>query len=123
MLLLLSFLIFTTLESTAATDPLGWLVNLGVAGVVIVLLVTGQLRTKSEVTHLEAEIASKDKVIEAFQLQLTGHTLPALARSARIFEAIPASETALLVELRKARTEASDLASRLEVLAERSDEA
>ena len=105
------------LAATASTDPLAWLVNLGVAGVVIVLLVTGQLRTKAEVENLKEEIAAKDKVIEAFQLQLTGHTLPALAQSARVLEAIPGGEAALLGELRLAQQKATEISQRLEKIA------
>lgn len=100
------------LADTPANDPLTWLVNLGVAGIVIVLLVTGQLATKSEVNQLKAQIETKDRLIEAFQSQLTGHALPALAQSTRVLEAIPAS--ALLVELRRVRAETEALVVRLE---------
>jgi len=97
-----------------SADPVAWLINYGVAGIVIALLVTGQLRTKSEVKGLESQIAAKDKVIDAFQAQLTGHTLPALTQSARVLEAIPTSESALLVELQRVRAEAEALVVRLE---------
>lgn len=93
-------------ETSATTDPLTWLINLGVAGIVIVLLVTGQLRTKSEVLHLLDEIAAKDKVIEAVQTQLLSQTLPALANSTRVIEAVPTTENALVRQLLRAQGEA-----------------
>jgi hypothetical protein len=78
-----------TAASDAASDPLTWLFNVGVAGVVLVLLVTGQLRTKSEVTQLERQIVAKDEALAALQAQLTANTLPALERSALVIEALP----------------------------------
>lgn len=109
-------LLLVAWETTATDDPVAWLVNLGVAGIVIVLLVTGRLRTGKEVEHLLEEIAAKDQIISAFQAQLTGHTLPALARSAQVLEAIPTSEHALMSQLRDAQREVADLAVRLERL-------
>lgn len=100
--------------ATPGTDPFTWLINLGVAGIVLVLLITGQLRTKAEVDHLMSEIAAKDRVIEAVQKELLGTTLPALTQSTRVLEAIPASERALVDELRRAQSEAKDLTSRME---------
>lgn len=122
-LMTLSVALSTVLDATATVDPLTWLIyNAGALGVVFALLVTGQLRTKAEVTHLLHEIESKDKVIEAFQLQLTGHTLPALAQSARILEAIPSGESsALLAELRTAHKETAELRQQLEKLARGDD--
>jgi hypothetical protein len=109
-------LLLIALDTGPTTDPLAWLVNLGVAGIVIVLLVTGKLRTGKEVDHLLEEIAAKDQVIAAFQLQLTGTTLPALARSAQVLEAIPASDRALHQRLRDAQEQVAHLARQLEQL-------
>lgn len=102
---------------TTVSDPLAWLVNLGVAGIVIVLLVTGQLRTKWEVNALDKRIADQDKVIKEFQDALIGQTLPALARSAQVLEAIPSSERGLQDELHQTRGDMAELISRLERLA------
>lgn len=107
--------------SDGTTDPLTWLVNYGVAGIVILLLVTGQLRTKSEVNQLERQLAARDNIIEALQSNLTRHTLPALASSTRVLEAIPASESAVLAELSRVRSEAESLVARLEA-AQRGEE-
>ena len=109
-------MLLLTVLAADTSDPLVWLVNLGVAGIVIVLLVTGQLRTKSEVDHLLAEIAAKDRVIDAVQTQLLGQTLPALAQSTRVIEAVPASEAALVEELRRTQVEAVNLITRMERL-------
>lgn len=103
--------------TTPVSDPLAWLVNLGVAGIVIVLLVTGKLRTGKEVEHLLAELAAKDQLIAAFQQQLTGTTLPALARSTAVLEAIPSSERVMHQQLRQAQQEVADLARSIERLA------
>ena len=97
-------LLLTALDTTPTTDPLAWLINLGVAGIVIVLLVTGKLRTGKEVEHLLEEISAKDQVITAFQQQLTGTTLPALERSTKVLEAIPASDRALHLQLKQAQS-------------------
>lgn len=103
--------------AVTVSDPFTWLVNLGVAGIVIVLLVTGQLRTKAEVEHLLAEIEAKDKVIDAVQTQLLGSTLPALAQSTRVMEAIPANERSLMDQLARTQADAAALITRMERLA------
>lgn len=105
------------LVATASSDPLTWLVNFGVAGIVIVLFVTGQIRTKAEVENLKSDIAAKDELIKAFQAQLMGHTLPALERSAQVLEAIPSSERSLYSQLTRAQQEVAALSDRLSELA------
>lgn len=114
--MLLLLIAWETNADNGVTDPLAWLVNLGVAGIVIVLLVTGKLRTGKEVEHLLAEIAAKDQVIAAFQQQLTGNTLPALARSTQVLEAIPASDRLLHQQVRQAQQEVAELARNIERL-------
>jgi hypothetical protein len=109
-------LLLIALEAAPVADPLAWLVNLGVAGIVIVLLVTGKLRTGKEVEHLLDEIAAKDQVIAAFQQQLTGTTLPALARQAQVLEAIPTSDRALHKELLEAQAQVAELVQRMKEL-------
>jgi hypothetical protein len=106
------------------SDPLTWLVNLGVAGIVIILLVTGQLRTKAEVEHLQRENERKDKLLDAkdgqiaaMQAVITDKTLPALSRSTQVLEAIPRSETVLFAQLRRAQLEVTELTQRLEQIA------
>jgi hypothetical protein len=101
-------------EPSATNDPLAWLINLGVAGIVIVLLITGQLRTKSEVDRLERvnvdqkdsyekqltdkdrqladkerQLDKRDVLIEALREQLTNRTIPALARVGDVVAAYP----------------------------------
>jgi hypothetical protein len=80
---------------TSTSDPISWLVNYGVAGIIIVLLVTGQLRTKAEVMALQkvaderAEaLNAKDKALADLTQQITGHTLPQLARMTEVVEGI-----------------------------------
>lgn len=92
----------------APTDPLTLLIGYGPLGIFLILLATGQFRTKYEVQGLEkqveqlvAELHAKDELIRAFQIQLTGHALPALAQTARVFEAFPNTETDALGEIKR----------------------
>lgn len=107
--------------NTEAPDPLSLLITYGPLGIFIVLLATGQFRTKYEVQRLENQVETlmsenreKDALIQAFQMQLTGHTLPALAQSARVFEAIPNSESDLVAQLKQAREEVAALTRHLD---------
>lgn len=99
----------------ATGDPVSILIGYGPLGIMLVLLATGQFRTKYELQGRDKQIASlerlvadqaaeigrlhteahqKDELNRAFQMQLTGHALPALAQSARAFEAIvPTNES------------------------------
>jgi hypothetical protein len=113
--------LFADGSSSSPTDPFNWVTGLGFPGVIIALLITGQLRTKPEVERLIAENDRKDKLIEAkdttiatMQSVLTKQTLPALLRSAEVLEAIPNAESSLFNELRQAQQQVTDLTSRLE---------
>lgn len=122
MLILFSFLVLPPLAaSSAAEDPFTWLINLGVAGIVIVLLITGKLRTGKEVEYLLTEIAAKDELIKAFQTQLMGQTLPALTRSTQVLEAIPTSERSMYDALSKSQEEVLTLTKRLHDLLDEGD--
>lgn len=110
-----------------SSDPVSLLIGYGPLGIFLVLLATGQFRTKYEVhraeaqvdrltddiKHLRAENAAQAELIRAFQMQLTGHTLPALAQSARVFEAVPTAETEALTQM---RTVLADLTQQIESL-------
>lgn len=102
--------------ASVTTDPMAWLINLGVAGVVIILLVTGRLRTKSEVDNLTKEnerkdvlIDSKDAQIAALQDAIINKTIPAIAESARVLEVLPQSQRAVFSQLRRAQSEVARL--------------
>jgi len=78
------------------TDPVAWLINYGVAGAVIVLLVTGQLRTKSEVTglkeandQLRADLLAERAGNAALVNQISNHTLPQMNALADVLERVP----------------------------------
>lgn len=82
----------------SAADPVGFLVNYGVAGIVIILLVTGQLRTKAEVSGLQKALEEaverekqKDLALANLVQQITQHVLPGLNNLAGVVEALPAS--------------------------------
>lgn len=119
-----AFITLATNGSTESADPATWLIyNGGALGVIMLLVVTGQLRTKAEVNQLnarivslEAQLGQKDELIKAFQTQLTGQTLPALARSAQVIEHLPHNEAAVRDELRLTRDRVSELASQLSSL-------
>lgn len=80
---------------SAGSDPVSWLINYGVAGVIIILLVTGQLRTKAEVANLEKQVAAKDEQIAAKDAALTALVtqlttfMPQLAKVGDVVEALP----------------------------------
>jgi len=100
---------FLVQAANATDDPLAWLINLGVAGIVIILFVTGKLRSEKEVLYLLEQIEAKDQVISAFQAQLTGHALPALAQSAQALEQIPRRGGDLIGEVEQARADLTEL--------------
>jgi len=100
--------------SDAGTDPVAVLVNYGAIGVMLALFVFGKLHSDREVTDLKKALAERDDLIRAFSTQVLGNTLPALTQSTRVLEAIPASETALLNELHRVRSQAEALVARLE---------
>lgn len=90
-------------------DPVLILLNYGIAGVMLLLFTTGQIRTKSEVNDLRTTIHDQSRLIEAMRIQLTGQTLPALTRSTQVLEALPETEQALVMELRRTVQRLEDL--------------
>lgn len=91
-------------------DPVSIIVNYGALGIFVMLFVTGQVRTKSEVDGLKEQITALRNIIQAFQSTTTRQTLPALTRSAEVLEAIPQNDIAM--------RDLSTLITRLEELAE-----
>lgn len=89
-------------DAPSGSDPVSWLINYGVAGVIIILLVTGQLRTKAEVEGLKAELIKKDESITAKDAALTALVtqlttfLPQLAKVGDVVEALPKNGDAQL---------------------------
>lgn len=81
--------------AAASADPMQWLVNFGGLGVVLVLVVTGFLRTKAEVAaltkindeRLEA-MKQKDKALDDLVSQLTHGVLPQLVRVTEVLNAL-----------------------------------
>lgn len=74
-------------------DPVGWLINLGVAGIWLIMFITGKVRPGKEVDGLEARLALKDKIIEAKDVQIASlqagileQAVPAIVRSTQIME-------------------------------------
>lgn len=85
------------LAASGSGDPIGFLINYGVAGVVILLLVTGQLRTKAEVATMERvaeerreQIVALERALGAVMGQLAD-TLPGITHLAEVIEALPQS--------------------------------
>ena len=114
----------TLLTTDTSVDPTTWLIyNGGSLGVIVLLVVTGQLRTKAEVnqlnariTQMEHQLEQKDSLLQAFQMQLTGQTIPAFARATQVIERLPTNEAAVRDELRATRDRVADLASQLSSL-------
>ena len=80
-------------EAGSSFDPLQMLASAGLPGVVILLLITGKLRTESEVKRLEADnerlhgiIATKDELIAALNSSIVDRAIPALTTSTHVLE-------------------------------------
>lgn len=74
-------------------DPYTLLASTGLPGVVIILLITGRLRTSSEVERLESDndtlrtvVTQKDDLIAALNKTIADRAIPALTRSAIALE-------------------------------------
>lgn len=85
-----------TVLASQTPDPATWLLNYGVAGVVITLLVLGRLRTKSEVDGLKEQIVQLHTDLNAERAanaalmnQMTNHTLPQMAALADVLDRVP----------------------------------
>lgn len=101
--------LFAAMEA-ATFDPTSWLVNYGIAGVVIALVIMGRFRTKQEVDGLKEQLVAAQKAVlderaanSALVTQITQHTLPTLERLGSLVNEMP-------------KTSESDLLSRLDVL-------
>ena len=110
------------LASASSDEPYMILINYGALGVIIVLIVTGQFRTKAEVTRLEEQNKEYRDIIKAFQMQLTTSTLPAMSKSAQVLEAIPDKETAMFEELKATQKATKEILGRLESLSHPKEE-
>lgn len=82
-------------------DPLTILLNYGAVGLLLGLFVLGKVHSDSEVRELRAQNAKLADALAGLQTALTGQTIPALTRSAQVFEAMPESEVALMKELQR----------------------
>lgn len=106
--------------ASGGTDPLTYLTGLGFPGIIIALLLTGQLRTKTEVERLIAEneskdaiITSKDRQIAVIQDGLVKDVIPALTKSTQILESM-SSDNSLISQLAHAHQEIVALTQRLD---------
>jgi type II secretory pathway pseudopilin PulG len=97
----------------ASADPTTILINYGALGIMLVFVMTGQFRTKSEVQNLQRQIEDYREIIRGFQAQ-ANQAVPALARSAQVLEAIPNKEAGVLEEIRQAEQRMVALVARLE---------
>lgn len=103
-------------QSSEAPEPWNLLVNYGALGIMLLLVATGQFRTKAEVQRLEEQNREYREIIKAFQMQLTTQTIPAMSKSAAVLEALPDKESAMLEELRATQAETRAILDRLEKL-------
>ena len=92
----------------ATADPLAVLVNYGALGIFLICILTGLVRTRSEVENrdkqleqLQKTIENQQRMIDAFTMNLTGQTIPALARSTQVLEQLPRGESAIIAELQR----------------------
>lgn len=103
----LGALIFTIPKATSA-DPVAVLLNYGALGIFLVCILTGLVRTKSELENRDKQLEAKDRqiadlqrIVDAFTANLTGQTLPALARSTQVLEQLPRGESAIFAKLER----------------------
>lgn len=96
-----------------AGDPLTILVNYGALGIMVIFVMTGQFRTKSEVQALQRQIDDYRTIIHGFQAQ-ANQAVPALARSAQVLEAIPTQGAGVLDEIRQIEARIAGHVARLE---------
>ena len=75
------------------SDPVGWLLNLGVAGVWLIAFLTGKVRPGKEVESLEGRLALKDKIIESKDAQIASlsasimdQAVPTIVRATQVME-------------------------------------
>ena len=75
------------------TDPVSWLINLGVAGIWLICFLTGKVRPGKEVDSLESRLAVKDKIIEQKDAQIASlqagileQAVPAIVRATQVME-------------------------------------
>lgn len=100
-------------QAAEVADPTTILINYGALGIMLVFVMTGQFRTKSEVQNLREQIDDYRTIIHGFQAQ-ANQAVPALARSAQVLEAIPNKEAGFLEEIRQTEARMVALVARLE---------
>lgn len=127
-----ALILLVVLEASPVTDPVTLtLLNYGAFGAVILLLIFGKLHTHSEVLALQKQIDTQNtshqqlideknhdierqrQIIEAVQLQITGHALPALRASAQVIESIPSSGSVLFSEVQKIAAQVESLSQQI----------
>lgn len=101
-------------------DPVTILINYGALGIMLVFVMTGQFRTKSEVQNLQRQIDDYRAIIQGFQAA-SNQAVPALARSAQVLEAIPRQGAGTLDEIRQAEARMVALVARLEAATQRQE--
>jgi len=114
-------ILFILLETAPVTDPVTLtILNYGAFGAVILLLIFGKLHTHSEVATLQKQIEDKNhdierqrQIIEAVQLQITGHALPALRASTQVLEALPDSGSVMFAEMNKIAEQVENLSRQI----------
>jgi hypothetical protein len=82
----------------ASFDPYNLLASTGITGTVIALLISGKLRTESEVKRLVSEnerkdvvIKQKDEQIVSLQAGIVDQAIPVLTRSTSLLEKLAES--------------------------------
>lgn len=92
---MLASLYWVAADTVPSFDPYTLLASAGIPGVVVLLLITGKLRTEAEVNRLVAEnsrkdlvIAQKDEQIQSLQRGIVDQAIPALTRSTLLMETL-----------------------------------
>lgn len=124
------FMAATTDGGGSLNDPFTYLTGLGFPGIIIALLLTGQLVPKGVIDRMSKDLDRKDEIIKAkdeqiaaLQAGLVDKAIPALTRSTQVLERLPSSvkhsENAVLERLDQVsglQSDMADLARKLESL-------
>lgn len=125
---LFALLWLSPLVEAGSPDPVTVIVNYGGLIGAFILVIIGRLHTSGEITALQNQIAAltaqveerddtikaKDALLTGLAQALTQRTIPAMAQSSAVLEAIPAQESALAQLLREALEKTEALTARLD---------
>ena len=128
--------LMTLMESNTSIDPTTWAIyNAGAFGFIFIMGATGNLFFKpamkakdNEIEYLKGlvakrdeDIKERDKLLEAFSLNLSVRTLPAMKQTAQAMQQIPDAGAGIRSDVHQLRDQVSELAELLTTLTEQGE--